>query len=199
MVAAGSVAEDPPRWVAMPDATRLAAGYLIAWRAWTVWEHAGALSLRSFAFTLDPANTWPARQPYVARCRFRRPHVAPVRSCSCGIYGYARLSSLLGDQHCLPHRLMGDTPTSTASGLDFRGHRYRGVVVGRVALWGHVIEHEGGYRAQYAYPQLVYATCLSGEQRAALASAYGIEVYHVPLSALRKLSMTAPPARYVPS
>ena len=26
-------------------------------------------------------------------------------------------------------------------------------MLGRVALWGRVIEHEYGYRAQYAYPQ----------------------------------------------
>ena len=30
-----------------------------------------------------------------------------------------------------------------------------GMVVGQVALWGTVIEHERGYRAQYAYPALI--------------------------------------------
>jgi YD repeat-containing protein len=41
------------------------------------------------------------------------------------------------------------------------GHGYTltadqsGMVVGQVALWGTVIEHELGYRAQYAYPALI--------------------------------------------
>lgn len=31
-------------------------------------------------------------------------------------------------------------------------HLSKGIVLGRVALWGNVIEHKFGYRAQYAYP-----------------------------------------------
>ena len=29
-------------------------------------------------------------------------------------------------------------------------------IYGQVNLWGRVIEHEHGYRAQYAYPALLY-------------------------------------------
>jgi hypothetical protein len=43
--------------------------------------------------------------------------------------------------------------------LDGRGYTLTadqsGMVVGQVALWGTVIEHERGYRAQYAYPALI--------------------------------------------
>ena len=30
------------------------------------------------------------------------------------------------------------------------------IVVGRVALWGTVRDHTEGYRAQFAYPQILY-------------------------------------------
>ena len=32
-------------------------------------------------------------------------------------------------------------------------------VLGRVALWGRVIEHEHGYRARFAYPQRLRLIC----------------------------------------
>jgi hypothetical protein len=45
------------------------------------------------------------------------------------------------------------------------------LVVGQVALWGNIVVHERGYRAQYAYPKrLIYAT----ENGPQLASSYGI-------------------------
>lgn len=33
------------------------------------------------------------------------------------------------------------------------GHKTEPVVIGKVALWGTVYEHEDGYRAEYAYPE----------------------------------------------
>jgi hypothetical protein len=32
-------------------------------------------------------------------------------------------------------------------------------VIGRVALWGRVVEHEFGYRGEFAYPQRVRLVC----------------------------------------
>ena len=32
-------------------------------------------------------------------------------------------------------------------------------MLGRVALWGRVIEHEHGYRARFAYPQRLRLLC----------------------------------------
>ncbi len=49
-------------------------------------------------------------------------------------------------------------------------------VIGQVSLWGRVVEHEAGYRAELAYP---YALFLSpGQERFAsgLASAYAVDV-----------------------
>ena len=52
------------------------------------------------------------------------------------------------------------------------------VAYGKVALWGRVIEHEHGYRAQYAYPQsIVVPASVPNAQNVAraLANTYGCE------------------------
>ncbi|HEX7277899.1 MAG TPA: hypothetical protein VF244_11035 [Acidimicrobiales bacterium] len=56
------------------------------------------------------------------------PHPAPAHSCTCGIYAYR-------------------------DGVDIREDRADPYVLGEVNLWGRVIEHESGYRAQFAYPK----------------------------------------------
>src|SRR5512132_4078558 len=58
------------------------------------------------------------------------PHVAPNASCTCGIYAGRSLGDFDRPRPAWP-------PPS---------------VVGTVALWGTVIEHERGWRARYAYP-----------------------------------------------
>jgi hypothetical protein len=62
--------------------------------------------------------------------------VVPVEGCRCGFYAALRLED-----------------AQWPSGL---------YAYGIVALWGKVIEHEGGYRAQYAYPACVGVVCLDG-------------------------------------
>ena len=72
--------------------------------------------------------TWVPGEPQVAACS-RVPHadeVAPHWSCTCGLYA---------------------AKDSTCS---------VGTVIGSVRLWGKYVEHETGWRAQYAYPK-----CLS--------------------------------------
>jgi hypothetical protein len=59
--------------------------------------------------------------------------------------------------------------------LDYIGSEIGGanVVVGTVALWGTVIEHDHGWTAEKAYPIEVYAA--SAETAAAIRAAYGCE------------------------
>jgi hypothetical protein len=82
---------------------------------------------------------------------------APVWDCSCGFYAYKTDASL-----------------STSEYLAIS----RGLTVGgRVALWGRVVDHELGYRAEHAYPQVLY---LRGDRRydeliRRLADRYAIE------------------------
>jgi hypothetical protein len=59
-----------------------------------------------------------------------------------------------------------------------------GVILGRVALWGRIVKHSKGYRAEYAYPQVLYYGSPSLEkqivQRA--AARYGIDAVPMPES-----------------
>jgi hypothetical protein len=70
--------------------------------------------------------------------------------------------------------------------------------VGRVALWGRVVEHEEGYRAQRAYPQMLYVLGPAGTA-ARLASRYGVEAYPATWEgleeqAIHELAASPPPA-----
>jgi hypothetical protein len=70
---------------------------------------------------------WHPGQPLKAVCLASGPSHAnppPLSKCSCGIYALKRTEIGMEDSQ----------------------------VFGKVALWGTVIEHEGGYRAEYAYP-----------------------------------------------
>jgi len=68
-----------------------------------------------------------------------RPHDggAPAWRCLCGFYAYKSLATLSRSHYA-------------ASRADIH------CVSGRVALWGRVIDHAFGYRARYAYPQVLY-------------------------------------------
>lgn len=59
---------------------------------------------------------------------------APVASCTCGHYATSRLSKV-------------PIPNVDDSEL---------IVIGQVIMWGRLIEHNEGWRAQYAYPGRVY-------------------------------------------
>jgi hypothetical protein len=64
-----------------------------------------------------------------AICQIDPTHAAPVENCTCGIYAYKR--------------------------EEFEKQRelWHGQVFGEIYLWGKVVEHKKGYRAQYAYPK----------------------------------------------
>lgn len=101
-------------------------------------------------------RTWPAREVAVAGCAFGSRHVAPAGHCSCGWYG-----------------LSDPTPLWTG-----------GDVVGRAYLWGRIVVHAAGYRAEYAYPAaLILRPRHDRATRRALARA--AERYGVPLCTLR--------------
>jgi hypothetical protein len=100
-------------------------------RAWRVWlpsvEVDGSLMLCSFTEAGGGAR-WAAGDSLRASCPSGK-HEAPRGECTCGIYAHKSWASA--------------------------SHQARGVagaVVGEVQLWGRVIEHELGYRAQFARP-----------------------------------------------
>jgi hypothetical protein len=123
------------------------------WRLWVLRRR------RSGELVLTPAGmgtgVWPTGEPIHATCRVRPPiatvargliglHRSPDPRCTCGVYASASL-----------HALIDATPSFPAA-----------PVIGTVAMWGRVVEHERGWRAEYAYPsrlRLVCAACLQGD------------------------------------
>jgi len=83
-------------------------------------------------------------------------NLAPLKNCECGIYAFKDLKTLLSKDN-----------------YPYKSH----YLIGRVALWGKVIEHENGYRAQYAYPQLFFK-CPEAKR---FANAWGVEIDSMPI------------------
>ncbi len=144
----------------------------VGWRVWAFAELGGDIRLSSLVYR----EPWPVRNELSAICRLgeRLPlssvqrslpeHAAPAIRCSCGIYAARAL------EHALIY-LETDSEGSGAGPLR---------VLGRVSIWGTVVEAELGWRASLAYPARIYVPLGLGAGRAeevglALA-AYGVPV-----------------------
>ena len=91
--------------------------------------------------------------------RWRAPeHGAPNSDHDCGIYACRERE----DAERLIEQLDGRGRLPTA--------------LGRVSLWGRVIENTGGWRAQFAYPYDLELFGGSRELAAALRRRYGVDV-----------------------
>lgn len=144
---------------------------VVGWRVWAVTETDLELRLRSLMFE----NTWLPGQAFAADCgdrpgsisrvwrRTPRAHPAPEASCRCGIYATKRLADIARYARCL-----GSRPSMVL-------HR----AVGRVALWGSVLEHTGGWRAAQAYPLELFVPLPPGRQRRAESVALALTDYGV--------------------
>lgn len=106
---------------------------VVGHRVWR-WSAAGLMSLND--------EPWLPGQPLAAGCRaailrtiaglpkaLHAPHEVPSEGCTCGVYAAKNL------QH-----------------LRQIGYERRGIH-GEVYLWGTVVEHKLGWRAQFAYPK----------------------------------------------
>jgi hypothetical protein len=151
---------------------------LIGWRAWAVVDDEHGLALGSVVY----ATRWPPRERLEAICAHRPrygllarllridPHEAPEEGCECGIYA-ARTPDL-----ALPY--LGRQALVRWSGSP---------LIGRVALWGRVIECERGWRGTFAYPTHLYlprATLSRRQGPDARALAGQLAVYGVPVDVL---------------
>ncbi len=144
-----------------------------AWRVWRVVRHDGVLALASIV----KRTIWPAGEPLEAQClkalplfdwlRRRRPHPAPEWRCECGIYA--------AGLDCVHTYLADALPDASAR------------VIGRVALWGSVVECERGFRASHAYPVRLYVPLPSGGRARTAAEEVVRELarYDVPVEAVR--------------
>ena len=103
---------------------------IVAYRVWR-WDGSGLASLIH-------GESWPTGHALTAQCKRVRGlcvgsnnngHQAPQESCTCGIYAARSVDQL-------------------------RGMVYRAFAIcGEVYLWGVVVEHKLGWRAQFAYPK----------------------------------------------
>jgi len=133
------------------------AGSIVGWRAWRITPRVP----RAFPFPPDtevvigslmdrPPTEWDVTL-MEARCVRQyaisfttHPSRAPAVCCSCGLYGFHDF------RDCVRRLLEVDLDKQWLLGLPPRTTVR--LIVGRVAGWGKVIEHEQGFRAQYARP-----------------------------------------------
>lgn len=108
---------------------------IIGWRCWNVWLDGHLLALNGG--TSYGGQKWEPREAKRSVCnqgqdmyldsRPKRTHThGPHDGCRCGYYAAKLLAKAQWPE---------------------ANYAY-----GRVAMWGKVIEHEGGFRAEYAYP-----------------------------------------------
>jgi len=103
------------------------------WRAWRLVRlPGGSFGLGSL---FSPEERWSARRALRATCAVEGSyHAAPSADCRCGYYAYAHRDRLASASR-------------------------RSAVIGSVALWGSVVGHDFGYRAEFAYPQRLRLVC----------------------------------------
>ena len=173
---------------------------IIAWRAWLVVADGEEIRLSSVVHK----TVWAPRCELEASCHRRtlslprlwrkKPseHAAPAEDCRCGIYGardVERAASYLlaiNPARCLPTNFWLEPPHRPL--LDS--------AIGRVSLWGSVVECEHGWRASHAYPERLYLLRQSEEEGSHSPReeiAVGLSVYGVPLEVL-ECDMDSPEA-----
>ena len=124
---------------------------IVGWRQWNfMYPH--------FLANLGNDTIYVPREKIEARCeqystigtlvhgKDHSEQQAPHLTCTCGIYAYKEKPRLL--------REIG----KTNSGLARLGPSGLRLVYGEINLWGKVIEHEDGYRAQFGYPRRLWCT-----------------------------------------
>jgi hypothetical protein len=117
---------------------------ILGWRAWRLLRNSTG-DLRIVPST--PRAAWEPREPVRATCsgshtrlymvfnpELAASHHSPEPGCTCGIHSMKDAARL------------ARAGRSTA-------------VIGRVAMWGRVIEHSKGFRAELAYPSRLALVC----------------------------------------
>ncbi len=163
---------------------------ILGWRVWQFLPHRPGefvtLRLNLTSVVLDrawltavwAACAWPHLAELEAVCQGPpgppHPHgPVPAPDCACGIWAFKDRQNAV-DKVDAGGLLLPQEPGWPIVGQN---------VLGRVALWGRVIECEHGYRAGRAYPyeiEVPYFACFGGEERARdfaaqISSAYAVE------------------------
>lgn len=146
---------------------------LIGYRVWNVFPN-GLMAGQSYA------EPWPPYQAMAARCGFTKSaeHVhdgcwvaPPVYRCGCGIHALKRIDA--AELRLIEESLSSHGRFSAAYIAYYDEYTPpMGRVWGSVKFWGRVVEHEIGYRAEYAYPSQLY--CQDPKLAATVAELYGV-------------------------
>ena len=118
----------------------LVAGPILAWRVWGLVEINGSVRLQS----LNQSTIYPPRQPMTG--------VGVGSGTSAGIY--ACKTREMAAEYIGPQTgwFISASNASNFSGFATTTMACGHHVLGQIALWGRVIEHEHGYRAEWGYP-----------------------------------------------
>jgi hypothetical protein len=138
---------------------------LIGWRSWRVLPFETLEGVPTYRLcasgTRGIPKVWPPGQAVEAVCSdFASQHEAPWPDHECGIYAYGEPE--LAQEHL----------TTFVNG---NRKALAGWAFGRVALWGRVVEHEHGWRAQFAYPFEVTVHAAQ-EVAEAIRDLYAVEI-----------------------
>ncbi|PYQ80598.1 MAG: hypothetical protein DMG02_31255 [Acidobacteria bacterium] len=148
---------------------------ITAYRVFNVFEN-GLLAGSAF---VEP---WPPYEPFVARCgavsyegagehvRDGRFVSAPVYGCDCGIHVVRTPAAAL-------ERVRMERRAHALRLQHLKGPAGR--AWGAVKIWGRVIEHESGYRAEFAYPSNLQ--CDDAKLARRVAALYGVPCDYTPL------------------
>jgi hypothetical protein len=153
---------------------------VVGWRVWSLQEVGGRVRLASH---ISP-SVWEPGRELVAECEVRRRaplapwhtrptgHAAPAERCTCGVHGVSRVGLLAT---YLP---VANRPYSWMRPVVRQA-------IGRVALWGEVVEGARGWRAACAYPAELWLPQVDGNDQdvpeveaiAANLADYGVPVH----------------------
>jgi hypothetical protein len=142
---------------------------LVGWRCWFVLPHEGLLRP-----LYKRGLAWKPRQAMEAVCP-EEIHAVPADDCRCGVWAVCH-PMMLTEFHWSAIPPVGVAPIPGV------------VVVGQIAMWGNVIQHERGWRSSHAYPQHLYAFTDDPMMAEGLRERYGVPVaYGEEAERLRRL------------
>lgn len=132
---------------------------VLGWRSWDIdpdYRPGEVPILNSLNGT-----PWPPGEAMEAQCNRTRAHDGvPGRNCSCGLYSANNLAHLQSMHYHAYNEEHG------------RGLR----VVGELNNWGKVFPGTQGWRAQFAYPKVIYVPFEAWELAEGLRTGYGVTV-----------------------
>jgi hypothetical protein len=118
---------------------------LTGWRGWDVSDH-------GYLESVGTESTWGPKRAIKAICSGNSSHEAPQMACNCGYWSFKSHENLV---------------------KAISGYASTVKVIGKVEIWGRVIECENGYRSEFAYPSELW---LLDEGIESLGHIYGVPI-----------------------